>query len=51
MYQHELDKDLPDYLVFMILNHVRELREISPNHIIVKILKDTLEKAEPDMSE
>ena len=45
--QHELDNDLPDYLVFLILSHIRNLREIAPDHILVKAVEQALNEDDP----
>jgi len=39
----EIDKDLPAYLVFMILANVRKLKQVSPDHILVKAVQAALE--------
>ncbi len=45
---HEIDNDLPAYLVFLILGHIKNLRRIEPNHILVKAVEDALKKQPPD---
>lgn len=35
--------ELPVELVFLILKHLKELQQISPNHILVKAAADALE--------
>ncbi len=39
---------LPEYLVFLILGHIKNLRRIEPNHILVKAVEDALKKQPPD---
>ena len=52
MPKHELDEDLPAYLVFMILANVRSLRKMLPNHPLVKAVEDALDKTtQPTTSE
>ena len=45
--QHEIDTDLPNYLVFLILSHIRNLREIAPDHILVKAVEQALNEEDP----
>jgi hypothetical protein len=42
MPKHELDNDLPAYLVFLIMGHIKALRTISPDHILVKAVESAL---------
>lgn len=41
---------LPEYLTFLILGHVKELRQVAPDHVLVKAVEDALaeELAPPD---
>ena len=48
MSQHELNNDLPAYLVFLILGHIRELRKLEPDHILVRAVNDALRCREHD---
>jgi len=49
MTQHELDNDLPAYLVFIILANIRKLRVVSPDHVLVKAVMAALDVA-PDVN-
>lgn len=40
---HILDDDLPMYLVFLILGHVKELEKVAPDHILVQAVRQALE--------
>lgn len=40
--------ELPEYLVFLILGNIRELRKLKPDHILVKAVEDALDKIPPD---
>ncbi len=40
MPKHELEKDLPAYLVFSILRDIKCLRELEPGHVLVKAIDD-----------
>ena len=51
MPQHELNNDLPAYLVYLILANVHRLREVSPDHILVKAVEDALDKLPHDNPE
>ena len=42
--RNELDRDLPAYLVFLILGHVKALEEQAPDHILVKAVRDALDQ-------
>ena len=44
--KHELDADLPAYLVHLILNSVLKLRDLEPDHILVKAVIDALVERE-----
>ncbi len=33
---------LPEYIVFLIMGHVKELRAIEPDHVLVKAIEDVL---------
>lgn len=46
--KHELDNDLPDYLVFLILGNIKVLRQVKPDHILVKAVEDALSKTTSD---
>lgn len=50
MSKHEIDNDLPAYLVFLILSNTRRLRQVAPDHILVKAVYNALEK-EPEQLE
>jgi len=39
----QIDHDLPAYLVFMILANTRKLKQVSPDHILVKAVTAALE--------
>ena len=41
---------LPEYLTFLILGHIKELRQVAPDHVLVKAVEDVLEEelAPPD---
>ena len=41
---HEIDNDLSAYLVFLILGNIKKLRDINPDHILVKAVTDVLGK-------
>lgn len=45
MTQHELDNDLPAYLVFLILANIRKLKQVQPDHILVKAVEHALDQA------
>ena len=47
MTQHEFDNDLPAYLVFMILCNIKKLKQVSPDHILVKAVEGMLEEDKP----
>ena len=49
--KHELDADLPAYLVHLILNSVLKLRELEPDHILVKAVQDAVQHREPEQFE
>ena len=34
--------ELPEYLVFLILGHIKELRKLNPDHILVKAVEDVI---------
>jgi hypothetical protein len=40
---------LPEYLVFLILGNIKELRKHSPDHILVKAVEDVIDN--PDIHE
>ncbi len=44
--QQEIDNDMPAYLVFMILANVRKLKQISPDHILVKAVQAVCDLAQ-----
>ena len=49
----EIDNDLPAYLVFMILANTRKLRDVAPDHILVKAVQAALDRepgVNPDQS-
>ena len=48
MHRHELDNDLPEYLVFLILTNIKSLRLIQPNHILVQAVEAALKQPPPD---
>jgi len=39
---------LPEYLVFLILAHIKELRQVAPDHILVKAVEQALREVEDD---
>ena len=39
--------ELPEYLVFLILGHIKELRTLNPDHILVKAVENALAQADP----
>lgn len=39
---------MPEYLVFLILAHIKELRVIQPDHILVKAVEQALREVEAD---
>lgn len=41
---------LPEYLVFLIMGHIKELRKVAPDHVLVKAVEEILEQelAPPD---
>jgi len=41
---------LPEYLVFLIMGHIKELRKVAPDHILAKAVEEILEQelAPPD---
>ena len=41
---------MPEYLVFLILGHIKELRKVAPDHILVKAVTSALEQ-EPEQLE
>lgn len=43
--------DLPEYLVFLILANVRELKRLRPDHILVKAVEDAINEREPEQLE
>ena len=51
MTQHELDNDLPAYLVFLILGNIKKLKQLSPDHILVKAVEGILEEDKPQQAE
>ncbi len=46
--KHEIDNDLPAYLVYLILANIDKLRRVSPDHILVKAVKGALADADLD---
>ena len=51
--EHELDNDLPAYLVFLILANLKRLKQVAPDHILVKAVQAALDKepaVNPDQS-
>ena len=40
---HEIDNDLPAYLVFLILANIKKLDQVSPDHILVKAVRQALD--------
>ncbi len=43
---------MPDYLVFLILGHIKELRKLQPDHILVKAVSDMLgDESRPQITE
>jgi hypothetical protein len=42
MTSNELDNALPEYLVFLILTNISKLRDLSPDHILVKAVEEAL---------
>ncbi len=46
--EHELTNDLPAYLVFLILGHTKALRNVQPDHILVKAVEAALAAAPAD---
>ena len=36
---NDITNDLPNYLVFLILKDIKRLRELSPDHILVKAVE------------
>lgn len=36
-------EELPEYLVFLILANVRELKKLKPDHILVKAVENAVE--------
>ncbi len=35
---------LPEYLVFLILGHIKELRQVAPDHVLVKAVTAALNR-------
>lgn len=35
---------LPEYLVFLIMGHIKELRNVAPDHVLVKAVEEILEQ-------
>ncbi len=48
MSQHELDQDLPAYLVFLVLGNLKRLKQVSPDHILVKAVEEALAEGPHD---
>jgi len=48
MTNHELEGDLPAYLVFLILGLIKELEKSTPDHILVKAVRGALDSVPPD---
>ena len=46
MSQHELDNDLPAYLVYLILANINRLRQVSPGHLLVRAVESALHQAD-----
>ena len=40
----DITNDLPNYLVFLILKDIKRLRELSPDHILVKAVESALDE-------
>ena len=38
--------ELPEYLVFLILGYIKELRQLQPDHILVKAVERALHEPE-----
>ena len=51
MNRHELDNDLPAYLVFLILGNIKKLKQVAPDHILVKAIEGVLKIPREDITE
>ena len=43
--RQRIDDDMPAYLEFLVLAHLRNLKKVSPDHILVKAVEGALDQS------